>query len=277
MTDAEAREKLVVLANSRSELDLSNKTPSKPPPSTKYQHGLPTPMTERKPRDEQPTLKKFQTQTPSKIASAKAQMMAEDTPGFDSGSESYDWDDDLDDEVEKVMQKEKPRQPDFGRDVDSPRKVPRTPGRSSPGKRKLSEFEYKPPGDAAITPQLSFQSKTESIPPSAEVSMTPTPSRYTNALSGDSQEEFSEFAGSALKLLESHRVVLPRKAQNDLLSLLNSHDLKTKGIIRGRDISRLAIKKKDEQIMRLNERIQSLESQMELDRAVVNGLRNHNS
>lgn len=198
--------------------------------------------------------------------------MAEDSGDTDA----FDWDDSLDDDLESFM--DRPRQPDFGQSL--PRKAPRTPTRTSPGKRKLSEFAYK--GDEStsydrgvLTPQHS--QATDRIPPSAEVSMTPTPSRYTNALSADSGAEISEFAGQALKLLEGHNVMLSRKAQDDLVSLLNTHDLKTKGISRGRDISRIALKKKDEQIMRLNERVQSLESQKELDRAMINGLRNNTS
>lgn len=196
--------------------------------------------------------------------------MAEDSGDTDS----YDWDDTLADDLESFMSQ--PRKLDFGQDL--PRKAPRTPTRTSPGKRKLSEFGYK--GDEStshhsgvLTPQHS--QSTDRIPPSAEVSMTPTPSRYTNALTADSGSEISEFAGQALKLLESYNVMLPRKAQDDLVSLLNTHDLKAKGISRGRDISRIALKKKDEQIMKLNERVQSLESQRELDRAMINGLRNN--
>ncbi|RJE18419.1 hypothetical protein PHISCL_09238 [Aspergillus sclerotialis] len=264
-SDAEAREKLVVLANSRSELDTFSKTPTK---RARHENGLPTPVTDRKP--DSPAAWKFQTQTPSKSANAKARMMAEDSGDTDS----YDWDDSLDDDLELFM--DRPRQPDFGQDL--PRKAPRTPTRTSPRKRKILGFGFKG-GDSTshdsgvLTPQHS--QTTDRIPPSAEVSMTPTPSRYTNALSADSGSEISAFAGQALKLLEGHNVMLPRKAQNELVSFLNTHDLKTKGIIRGRDISRIALRKKDEQIMRLNNRVQSLESQKELDRAMINGLRNN--
>lgn len=262
-SDAEARAKLVILASSRSERDNQTQTPSKP---SRYKNGLPTPTTDRKTSDA--AERSFQTQTPSK--SAKATMMAEDSPD----TESFDWDDDLDDEVGLFF--DRARQPDFG--LDRPRKAPRTPTRTSPGKRKLSDFDDDGSArrdSSVLTPQTS-QSHTEQIPPlSAEVSTTPTPSRYTNALSADSQGDISEFASQALKLLEGYSVVLPRRAQNDLVSLLNAHELKTKGIVRGRDISRIALKKKDEQIMRLNERIQSLESQRELDRAMVSGLKSN--
>lgn len=261
-----------MLANSRSELDEVNKTPTK---TAAYKNGLPTPMTDRRTdRKTSDTGWRAQTpaqaQTPSK--SAKARMIAEDSGDTDS----FDWDDGLDEEMGSFS--DRLRQPDFNKDLDLPRKAPRTPSRTSPGKRKLSDFEDSDTVTARcdsgfLTPQ---QSQTDRVPPSSvEVSMTPTPSRYTNALSADSQADISELAGQAIKILEGHNVVLSRRAQNDLISLLNTHDLKTKGIMRGRDISRIALKKKDEQIMTLNERVQSLEAQRELDRAMVNGLKSN--
>lgn len=98
-------------------------------------------------------------------------------------------------------------------------------------------------------------------PASAEISKTPTPSKYRDVLGGNTGTEMSELSLQALKILEGHGAVVPRKAQDALAELLNRYDLKTKGIIRGRDISRIAVKKKDVQIMELNERIALLESE----------------
>ncbi|RMJ27475.1 hypothetical protein PHISP_01672 [Aspergillus sp. HF37] len=285
-SDAEARAKLVVLASSTSELDAAaaqSRTPAKP---AKYQNGLPTPATERRTSDsaaKMPGGKTASSQTQLPYKSAKARkMMAEDSPD----TEPFDWDEDLDEQLASSFEDRpspsppaRPRQPDFGQ--------PRTPTRSSPGKRKLSVFEEDSgsttasgtvrgdSGGGVFTPQASQE---QWFPPlSAEVSMTPTPSRYTNALSADSGSpgDISELAGQALKLLEGQGVIVPRRAQNDLVSLLNTFDLKMKAISRGRDITREALKKRDEQIMRQNERIQSLESQRELDRAMINGLKNN--
>jgi hypothetical protein len=289
-SDAEARAKLVVLASSSSELDAaaaqSRTTPSKP---AKYQNGLPTPATERRTGDSAAKtagerMASVQTQLPYKSAKAR-KMMAEDSPD----TEPFGWDEDLDEQLASSFgdgpspSPSPPapplRQPDFGQ--------PRTPTRSSSGKRKLSVFEedggsattasgtVRRDSGGVFTPQASQE---QWFPPlSAEVSMTPTPSRYTNALSADSGSpgQISEPAGQALKLLEGNGVMVSRRAQNDLVSLLNAQDLKMKGIIRGRDITREALKKRDEQIMRLNEKVQSLESQRELDRAMVNGLKNN--
>lgn len=46
-------------------------------------------------------------------------------------------------------------------------------------------------------------------------------------------------------------------------ALLNTHDLRTQGIARGRDISRLAIKKKEERLQALIGRIEVLEAERE--------------
>jgi hypothetical protein len=190
-------------------------------------------------------------------------MMSED-------SDEFRWDDTIPDEVTTLM--DKPRQPDFGLADSGPRKAPRTDAFTSPGKRKLASMEE----EGTLTPTLVWSPRSSAPhlpPPSAEISMTPTPSKYRNAMSGGSGSGASDLSLQALKILDGYNVVLPRRAQEELTELLNRHDLKTKGIIRGRDISRNAIKQKDGQIANLNERIATLESQRELNRSINSGLR----
>lgn len=90
--------------------------------------------------------------------------------------------------------------------------------------------------------------------------MTPTPSKYSDVLSTDSKFDTSDLAKSLIGVLEEHEVVLSNKARDDIVSLLNRHDLKTQGVIRGRDITRLALKKKDDEIRTLKEKISKLEA-----------------
>ncbi|KEY78553.1 hypothetical protein BA78_0702 [Aspergillus fumigatus] len=259
-SDADAREKLTVLSNSRTEPFSANNTPTKP---SVQGSGLLTPQTDTKVQDVR-GMSVNRTPTPSK--SGKARMMMEDT-------DEFSWDDSTDaEELTKLL--EPPPQPDFGQ--EGPRKAPRTESFMSPGKRKLSDIENDGrQSTATFTPTSIFSSRTQTrLPPaSAEVSMTPTPGRYRNVLSTDARDDFSELGLQALKILESHKVVVPKQAQDELLALLNKHDLKMKGIMRGRDISRIALKKHEETIMKLNERITSLESQREMDRAIIDGLR----
>ena len=47
----------------------------------------------------------------------------------------------------------------------------------------------------------------------------------------------------------------------------------TQGIIRGRDMTRLALKKKDEEIKKLQGRVSNLEAQRELDRSLIEGMK----
>ncbi|KAF7163469.1 hypothetical protein CNMCM5623_008370 [Aspergillus felis] len=259
-SDAEAREKLAVLSSSRTEPRSANNTPTKP---TVQGSGLLTPQTDTKVQDVR-GMSVNRTPTPSK--SGKARMMREDT-------DEFSWDDSSGaEELTELL--ERPRQPDFGQ--EGPRKAPRTVTITSPGKRKLSGIANEGSESAsALTPTSTSSPRMQTrLPPaSAELSMTPTPGRYRNVLSTDAHDDSSELGLEALKILESHKVVVPKQAQDELLALLNQHDLKTKGIIRGRDISRIALKKKDETIMKLNERIASLETQREMDRAIIDGLR----
>lgn len=66
-------------------------------------------------------------------------------------------------------------------------------------------------------------------------------------------------------------MIIPHSTQEDLVELLNKFDLRMKGISRGRDISREVLKKKEEEIMRLNERLKNLERQREMDGAALGG------
>ncbi|KAF7587311.1 hypothetical protein BBP40_007420 [Aspergillus hancockii] len=257
-SDAEAREKAAILANSRSEPRSAPQTPTKT--FRNGGTGLLTPQTDRPPRNVAASASR-NLQAPSK--SAKARMMSED-------SDEFGWDDTIPDEVTSFM--DKPRQPDFGLADSDPRKAPRTDSFTFPGNRKLASMD----DDGTITPTSVWSPRSSAPhlpPPSAEISMTPTPSKYKNVLSADSGANVSELSLHVLNILESYNVVVPRRAQEELTELLNRHDLKTKGISRGRDISRIAIKKKDEQIVQLNERIAALESQRELNRSMNSGLR----
>ncbi|KAE8386578.1 hypothetical protein BDV23DRAFT_175371 [Aspergillus alliaceus] len=253
-SDAEAREKLTILSNSKTEAQTPTKTPHHD--ST----GLLTPQTDRPLRNAHSSAPRSFHSPPK---SARARMIAEDTDDFG-------WDVSISGEVTPIL--DRPRQPDFGRPVDSqdgPRKTLRSDLFPSPGKRKLAEVESvpSPTPTSVFSPRSSMRGR---VPPaSAEISKTPTPSKYRDVVGGDTggeMSELSELSLQALKILEGHGAVVPRKAQDALAELLNRYDLKTKGIIRGRDILRIVIKKKDVQIMELNERVALLESERGLRR-----------
>lgn len=263
------REQAAVLANSRSELDPSPLTPSRRTPG-RMNNGLLTPQTERRFIDTP------QRNFKSPPKTAKARMISE-------ASDDFGWNDDSDDndELVKALSSSQTEtesfisQPNFH--PKSPFKTPRTAKVTSPGKRKLAEVTNDDSSFGQSAPQTPFSSRssrTEMFPPSsAELCMTPTPSKYNDVLSADSKFDISDLAISLLDILEKHSVVLPNKAQDEVVSLLNRQDLKTQGIIRGRDMTRLALKKKNDEIKKLQDRVSNLESQRELDRSLIEGMK----
>lgn len=263
--DAKVREEVLSLSHSRTEPEQTPRTPSK---SVKRSTGLLTPGSGWRERETSAT----NLGTPSKAR--KSRNVSDD--------ESFSWDEDLDDEVQNML--DRPAQPKFT--PETPRKMPRTALFTSPGKRKLSEtgddsnnapstppssFD---PASHMLTPRSELPSHLGSVPPSSmEISATPTPSKYTNVLSTDNNPDISDLATAALVLLDSHDVVMPQKAKDALVELLNRHDLRTQGILRGREISRLALRKKDDEIKQLNERISRLEAEREMNRTAIPGLK----
>jgi hypothetical protein len=262
------REKHVVLSNSRSEPDTPKKTPSK---SVQSRGGLLTPKTATVYTHRGRGGREEEERSPTRRPKSK---------GLSSDEEVYSWDESLEGEVERFM--DSPiKQPVFS--PETPRKTPRTATITSPNKRKLADTD----NDVTFSPTVElstfgsqyssqYSSQIDSVPfSSVEVSTTPTPRRYTNVLSAQPSSEISDLATQTLSLLDRHDVVVPTEARDDLVALLERHHLKTQGIMRGREISRVALKKKDEQIQRLNKRIEGLESEREMDRAVIADLRSH--
>lgn len=103
--------------------------------------------------------------------------------------------------------------------------------------------------------------------------MTPTPSKYSDVLYADSKYDMTDLSKSLLDVLDKHSVVLPSHAQREMVALLNQHDLRTKGISKGRDMARMLLKKRDDEIVKLKERISNLEAQKELDRSLIEGMK----
>ncbi|KAL4775142.1 hypothetical protein BDW60DRAFT_214504 [Aspergillus nidulans var. acristatus] len=253
-SDAEAREKLVLLSNSRTEAAPSGSSSPSPTPHTPSSKtvsalesagGLLTPRTGYRDYGRS----RVDNTPASASASAKARMMAEDT-------DEFDWSDGLQDEMEKVFESSQPlRQPQFGLPA---RKTPRTADVASPAKRKRSVDDEGAGRDGTRTPGGSVRGTG---PSNQETPLlTPSPTRYRNAGRGPGVGESplatsSDLSVQVLRILEKHGVDVPVGAGEELRELFNRQEMKMKGVLRGRDISRAALKDKDEQIVRLNERI----------------------
>jgi hypothetical protein len=203
-----------------------------------------------------------------------------------SDDEAYSWDESLDNEVGSLLggsssSTTRPKQPIF-----TPNKAPRTATNTSPSKRKLDDVfnddeDDKPPPYSESAPTTQSSSTTASLSfSSVEVSATPTPRRYKDVLSAQgatSHNQPSDLASNILSILDRHDVVVPTTARGELVASLDQHHLKTQGIIRGRDISRMALKKKDEEIQALKARIERLETEREMDKVVISCLRDNNN
>ncbi|KAJ5886906.1 uncharacterized protein N7473_009580 [Penicillium subrubescens] len=268
--EAEPREKAVVLSNSHSELDHLDSVPKTPTKSTQRgPNGLMTPQTEHRVIDIPPR----EFKTPPKTA--KARMMAEDSDEF-----GWNYDSDDNEEIAQVLSSSQANESFLSQPVfypELPSKVPRTPRTTSPGKRKRSGFEFDQPDSstsAIATPASTHTTQSARFPPSsAELCWTPTPVRNRDALSSDSRLEESDLSKSASAVLDKHGVVLPNQAYDELVELLNRYDLKMRGVNRARDILRVAMKKKDDEILRLKEKNTNLQAQNEMDRSIIDSMK----
>ncbi|KAL2814958.1 hypothetical protein BJX63DRAFT_420566 [Aspergillus granulosus] len=263
-SDAEPREKLVLLSNSRMETKPSSTQQPQTPSSSRTISGLNTtglltPQTGRRATDSRKRAAPAQSQTP--FSTGKARMMFEDTDDFE-------WDGIMNSEMGQIFDNSQPlRQPNFGLPAC---KAARTETVTSPGKGKQEDNDDDDDDDnRSVT--LTPDSPSGSARPTGEPFITPTPRRHRNAVEASPLASSTDLAAEVGKILAGHGVLVPRAAQEKLKELLARHEMKTKGVIRGRDVSRVALRKKDEQIARLNERIARLEAQRELNRS-VNGV-----
>lgn len=265
------------------------------------QGGLLTPQTENKARDYHTPIS-AQTRTPYSSKSAGAKMMADDEAMEQlAGEDGIDSDEGVGSHaVPRSFQdrlngagprkySEAKTESFSSTSSGSPPKASRTEVVTSPGKRKRGEqIEEEGAGAGLRTPMKrsplfssspaqSSESSWPKLPPSpAEVCLTPTPTKYPRqSFTGESpsQPNTVSLSYEAISLLERQSVVIPRSTQEELVELLDRHELRDKGIVRGRDVTRAALKQREEEIVKLKDKIAGLERQREMDGAVLRGLR----
>ncbi|KAI9822073.1 MAG: hypothetical protein M1826_000581 [Phylliscum demangeonii] len=190
---------------------------------------------------------------------------------------------------------------------DSPRKRPLSPSPSPSSSRTMNEWstprttmqtaaltprttEHRP-GTASVerarerterdifaTPTLK-RTMMDGATPSSDgrpwqlpsPSVTPTPSRFRDVpLTGLSGH--SALAEEVLAALEK-KAALDEATRSEVASICNRHALKSQGIAKGRDISRLAIKAKEVKIAELEYRAASLEAEKETNTATIRTLK----
>jgi hypothetical protein len=187
--------------------------------------------------------------------------------------ESFEWSSSDDKELLKAEQEVLERTP-----YETPKKAPRTGIITSPGKRTFVQTAAHTVGkddtwplsdDVFTTPSTSHKSHgTGLLSPS--IIPAKRPSRMDER---PPEAEPSTLAVEALEILRSSNSQLSARVEADLVDLLNKHDLRTQGVLRGRDITRLAIHAKDKKIAELQTRIQALEAEKETNRRVISHMK----
>jgi hypothetical protein len=174
--------------------------------------------------------------------------------------------------------------------VETPRKMQVGGGEFvTPGKRKWEEETLATPITGKIvkrdeniftTPSKRLKQDSYETPHSSlrTPSATPTPStRYLshdldlNPDSTPKPQQTYDITSEVLSLLTNQKI--DEETEEKLKEVLSKHALRISGIVRGRDISRAAIKKKDERIAELEGVIGRLEREREVDRVVIGHLK----
>jgi len=154
-----------------------------------------------------------------------------------------------------------------------PTVAPRRPSVFGDQQKEYMNSPSKPPTKAlpAIPEHVYGPTPTLQAPALESQAKSPSPpNRHRNALANPADSS-SSLTNEALASLAGTSI--PPSVLGNLREILSKHDLKTQGIVKGRDISRLALKAKEAKIVELQARIASLKAEKEVDRSVIRGLR----
>jgi hypothetical protein len=109
--------------------------------------------------------------------------------------------------------------------------------------------------------------------PFGSKNVTPTPNRFKEPSDIEPADQSAyDLTDEILEILKDKNLDVTTTA--DLKKLFGRHALKIAGIVRGRDISRVALKTKDAKIAELQQRITSLETEREMDKTVIKHFKN---
>ncbi|KAL9119150.1 MAG: hypothetical protein Q9187_004299 [Circinaria calcarea] len=178
--------------------------------------------------------------------------------------DTYDWPDSDDDEFSKVAEKALMPPP------EPPRKAIKTDVLSTPGKWCYDEMALPTPfdsDDVFSTPSTGPRHKNL-FPTGLMSPETPTHPRYKSIPTED-----SELGTEILDNLRDLHIPLTEESIAVVRGICGKFTLKTQGIAKGRDISRMAIKSKEAKILELQGKITVLEAERETNRAVIRHLR----
>ncbi|KAL8800614.1 MAG: hypothetical protein Q9182_005076 [Xanthomendoza sp. 2 TL-2023] len=279
--EAKSREAAAVLTNSRTEPVSAPQTPTRPTFVTGI-HGLQTPCTDTSKRYGSSDLST--PYTPSKPSAAPS--FARDTQETStalgtSDEEFYDWPTSEDEDVLRVVDNAASRRIDMP-PPETPRKTVKLDPLSTPGKRPFSELANGTDltwsslevveDDVFSTPSTTLK-KEGNLPsrqPTYSPTDTPTPWRFKDIPQAGQD---SELTVQVFKILQDRKVTLNPDVKAELKAVCDKHSLSTRGIMKGRDLSRAMVSTKNESILELQERIAALQAERETSRAVIRHLR----
>lgn len=237
------------------------------------------------------TPSKFPTRAPS--SSIRGGQIGRDTQdtattNASSDEEFYDWpagdEEEIGKAVDQVSSRGSSLQTNMAPPVSTPRKAQRTELFSTPGKRRYDEMadgtepSFPTPvsaqtaDDVFTTPSTNTKSGVGLFATNSTVNpaQTPTPIRYKDLPPTQDSELATEILTSLNSALPAP---LPTDVRTAVAALCNKHVLYTRGITKGRDVSRAMVKKKEEQIVALQGEIEGLKNERETNRAVIRHLR----
>jgi len=128
------------------------------------------------------------------------------------------------------------------------------------------------PVSTFVTPSISKQSdsaSSQTLTPGSSPVNTPTPSRFKDA--GTSNTD-GELAHDIFGVLQEGNTILNEQTRRNLTAVLSKHATIADGVRKGRDVARATIKAKDAKATELTYRVNTLEAELEAERATVKHL-----
>lgn len=128
------------------------------------------------------------------------------------------------------------------------------------------------PSKPSALPQHPTSSKSVVAQHSALTpQVTPSPSRFHDPSADTSPVRFT-LKQDVFAALNDSSVTLPANFTAKLSEVLTRHELRTQGVIKGREITRLALKAREAKIIELQATIASLEAERDVDHARITRL-----
>ncbi len=268
-----------VVGDSPSEPEATPQTPSKPRQERLFLTPSKVHETPTSPPGSPDRATSFASSGTTGISQCLAMStLSTDTLTDDEDDEFHDWSTSGDEELSKVAEgiTSNAMPPPV-----TPRKAIKSDPFSTPGKRgydEMSDDRVNPwptpstgrkKDDIFTTPStnargLNLFARSGLLSPMD----TPTPHRFKDVLGQE-----SGLTNEILEALHSHQIVLSPEIQSTIKSIGNKHSLYTYGVIKGRDVSRSLLQKRNEKIAELESEIAVLQAERETNKAVIRHLR----